>query len=720
MTRPPRRLPRWIRAGAAAAALAGLLALDLRLHLARTLFVGPAESQAASEEPLRVEGLPILRPGTLTLGEGNPTVAVAASIDAELADPAPIDHELSYSQVDAIVRRALDLDRSGASLRDVIEAGDEVLIKVNSVTNRGRLDQKQSGSGYYHGGFEHPGQITDLRVVRSLIHYLVEHVGPRRVLIAEGGAESPRRGEPGFPSGLEDDSWSVTYPEFDGLSYVGLVEEFRALGVETAVDTSDLNYAPYRREPVPGGALQRLGVTRLTYPGAQFGFHVAGTGSFRDAGYYMPEPFLDADKVISVPAMKTTIYGTTLAVKNYVGVLASAAYGDGTSKREHYQNNPEHGYVDLFAYNPPVYSVIEGFWGTEGHGPQWGLNVQHNVVVAGSDPLAAEAIANVTMGFDALDLEALYPAAAKGYGTIDRQRIQVVGREPESVRRHFLKSGGGSGRGFFYGRGIRRWLVAGPFEDRDVDEVHLPGESELRPAEGEAAGAGRWVRAEHLGYSAEILDIGGITGEAGNSSSYAFTLVRSPRDQEGFLWLGFEELLKVWLNGEVVYARTSPASFALAAEKVPVRLESGENRLLFKVGSYSGGARLAAHVVDEDGDRLPGIRFVLPGERVTAVAAAGAGAAPGSHALLGNYPNPFNASTRLRFALAAPADVRIAVYNAAGQRLRQLVEGPAPAGVHEVAWDGRDDGGASAASGVYVAVMEAGAFRQSRSMALLR
>ena len=696
------------------------MALDLRLHLARTLFVGPAESQAASEEPLRVPGLPILRPGTLTLGEGNPTVAVAASIDEELADPAPIDQDLSYAQVDAIVRRALDLDRSGASIRDVIGPGDEVLIKVNSVTNRGRLDQKQSGSGYYHGGFEHPGQITDLRVVRSLIHYLVEHVGPRRILIAEGGAESPRRGEPGFPSGLEDDSWSVAYPEFDGLSYTGLVEEFRALGVETAVDTSDLNYAPYRREPVPGGALQRLGVTRLTYPGAQFGFHVEGTGSFRDAGYYMPEPVLDADKVISVPAMKTTIYGTTLALKNYVGVLASAAYGDGTSKREHYQNNPEHGYVDLFAYNPPAYSVIEGFWGTEGHGPQWGLNVQHNVVVAGSDPLAAEAIANATMGFDALDLEALYLAAAKGLGTIDRRRIRVVGREPESVRRDFLKSGGGSGRGFFYGRGIRRWLAAGPFDGRDVDEVHLAGEADLRPAEGEAAGAGRWVRAEHLGYSAEVLDLGGVTGGAGNSSSYAFTLVRSPRDQEGFLWLGFEELVKVWLNGEEVYARTSPASFALAAEKVPVRLRAGENRLLFKVGSYSGEAKLAAHVVDEDGDRLPGIRFVLPGEAVTAVAAAEGEAVPGSHALLGNYPNPFNASTRLRFALAVPADLRIAVYNAAGQRMRQLVEGAAPAGVHEAVWDGRDDRGARAASGVYVAVMEAGAFRQARSMALLR
>ena len=76
--------------------------------------------------------------------------------------------------------------------------------------------------------------------------------------------------------------------------------------------------------------------------------------------------------VISIPAMKTTIYGTTLVVKNYVGTLASRAYGDNTSKTEHYQNNPEHGYVDLFAYHPADYAIVEGFWGTEGDGPQWG------------------------------------------------------------------------------------------------------------------------------------------------------------------------------------------------------------------------------------------------------------------------------------------------------------------------------------------------------------
>ena len=114
---------------------------------------------------------------------------------------------MSFAQVDAIVRRALDLDQSERSIRAVVEPSDWVVVKVNIVTNRGN-----PSSAYYHNGIEHPGQITDLRVVKSVINYLIEQVGPRRITIAEGGAESPRKGEPGFPSNAEEDGWSVTYP----------------------------------------------------------------------------------------------------------------------------------------------------------------------------------------------------------------------------------------------------------------------------------------------------------------------------------------------------------------------------------------------------------------------------------------------------------------------------------------------------------------------------
>ena len=697
--------------------IGALIGWDIYSHQAQTFFVGTAGSVRQAQEPLQVEGLPILRPGTLTLGEGSPTVGVAASSDPELAAPAALNASLSFAQVDAIVRRALDLDQSERSIRAVVEPSDWVVVKVNTVTNRGNPT-----SAYYSNGVEHPGQITDLRVVKSVISYLIEQVGPRRITIAEGGAESPRKGEPGFPTNAEEDGWSVAYPEFGDLSYIRILEEFAAMGVSTMVDTSDLNYAPFRLEPVPGGAIQRLGVTRLSYRGAQFGFHVEGTGRFRKEGYFMPEPILDADKVISIAAMKTTIYGTTLGIKNYVGTLASGAYGDGTSKRQHYQNNPEHGYVDLFSYNPAAYTVIEGFWGTEGDGPQWGQNVQHNVVVAGGDPLATEAVANVVMGFNPLDLEHLYLAAAKGFGTFDLNRIQVEGRTPDSVQRNFVKSRGGNRRGAFYGRGIRRWLVAGPFlHSSDMGSEPLPNEALLYPLEGEPAGDLVWTQVEHLGYTAEILPLGDLNGKDQDIANYAFTLVQAPRAQEGFLWLGYGDYAKVWLNGAVVHEDPARRNFRLADLKVPLRLVQGENRLLFKIGSSAGNTMLAAHVVDQDGDRLPGIEFLLPGESPTAVAESAASQPlPEAPALLENYPNPFNPITRIRFALPQAGRAKLDIYNAAGQWICTLVEGEVASGYHEVMWDARNASGFNVASGIYFAVLKAGDLHKTRPMTLVR
>ena len=229
--------------------IGALIGWDIYSHQAQTFFVGTAGSVQQTQEPLQVEGLPLLRPGTLTLGEGNPTVAVATSSDSELAAPAALNASLSFAQVDAIVRRALDLDQSERSIRAVVEPSDWVVVKVNIVTNKGNPT-----SAYYHNGIEHPGQITDLRAVKSVINYLIEQVGPRRITIAEGGAESPRKGEPGFPTNAEEDGWSATYPEFGDLSYIKILEEFAAMRVSTVVDTSDLNYAPsalsrFRAEP---------------------------------------------------------------------------------------------------------------------------------------------------------------------------------------------------------------------------------------------------------------------------------------------------------------------------------------------------------------------------------------------------------------------------------------------------------------------------------------
>jgi hypothetical protein len=72
-------------------------------------------------------------------------------------------------------------------------------------------------------------------------------------------------------------------------------------------------------------------------------------------------------------------------------------------------------------------------------------------------------------------------------------------------------------------------------------------------------------------------------------------------------------------------------------------------------------------------------------------------------------PNPARSGTTLRYGLASPARVRLALYDAAGRLVRMLADGPREAGEQAVRWDGRDDGGRAIAPGLYLARLSAGA-----------
>ena len=94
---------------------------------------------------------------------------------------------------------------------------------------------------------------------------------------------------------------------------------------------------------------------------------------------------------------------------------------------------------------------------------------------------------------------------------------------------------------------------------------------------------------------------------------------------------------------------------------------------------------------------------------------------PATFQLLPNFPNPFNPQTTIQYVLPAAARVRLVVYNALGQKVRILVDGFQPAGVQAAAWDGRDERGQDAASGVYLYRLEAeGMGALHRRMTLLR
>ncbi len=99
----------------------------------------------------------------------------------------------------------------------------------------------------------------------------------------------------------------------------------------------------------------------------------------------------------------------------------------------------------------------------------------------------------------------------------------------------------------------------------------------------------------------------------------------------------------------------------------------------------------------------------------TNVATEEAAEIPAAFALETNYPNPFNPSTTIRYALPQPAAVRLSVYDVQGRLVTVLVEAEQATGWHEVGFEA-----GALPSGVYFYRLEAGVFRDVRQMLLLR
>lgn len=74
---------------------------------------------------------------------------------------------------------------------------------------------------------------------------------------------------------------------------------------------------------------------------------------------------------------------------------------------------------------------------------------------------------------------------------------------------------------------------------------------------------------------------------------------------------------------------------------------------------------------------------------------------PARFYLMPSRPNPCHGGVTIAFSLANEADAQLSVYDVTGRQVRCLISGQCPAGVQSVVWDGRDNRGAIAPSGIY-------------------
>ena len=95
-------------------------------------------------------------------------------------------------------------------------------------------------------------------------------------------------------------------------------------------------------------------------------------------------------------------------------------------------------------------------------------------------------------------------------------------------------------------------------------------------------------------------------------------------------------------------------------------------------------------------------------------------AAPAAFVVGQNFPNPFNPTTTITFAIPNDGNVRVEVYDILGQRVATLVDNSLSAGNHSVVWNATNERGNEVAAGVYFYTIKAGSHAATKRMILMK
>ena len=93
---------------------------------------------------------------------------------------------------------------------------------------------------------------------------------------------------------------------------------------------------------------------------------------------------------------------------------------------------------------------------------------------------------------------------------------------------------------------------------------------------------------------------------------------------------------------------------------------------------------------------------------------------PDVFALHNNYPNPFNPVTNITYDIPEVAEVRLDIYNVAGQKVRTLTQGHHEPGRYRIQWNATNDFGQQLSSGMYIYRIVAGDFVSVKKLILMK
>ena len=151
-------------------------------------------------------------------------------------------------------------------------------------------------------------------------------------------------------------------------------------------------------------------------------------------GINIPKFLIDKN-VIHLPTMKTHVFTTiTGAMKN--------AFGGLLNFQRHWTHSVIHEtLVDLLRIqkkiHPGIFAVTDGTFAGSGPGPRAMQWHEKNVLLAGADQVAVDAVAAKMMGFDPMSIDFIRIADEQGLGCGQISKINIVGEDISDVNWQF-------------------------------------------------------------------------------------------------------------------------------------------------------------------------------------------------------------------------------------------------------------------------------------------
>ena len=171
---------------------------------------------------------------------------------------------------------------------------------------------------------------------------------------------------------------------------------------------------------------------------------------------------------------------------------------------------------------------------------------------------------------------------------------------------------------------------------------------------------------------------------------------------------------------DLQYQRTTSNSWISVAIRIPANHPIKTYSIGGLQNDVAHNVRVRVHNLNPDPELSVSAWTTATATPTEDAAAKQVASVAASFELASAYPNPFNPSTTIGYALPQAADVRLDIYNVMGQRVRTLVAAHQPAGYYAVEWKATDDSGHTLSSGVYFYRLQAGAFRATKRMLLMR